>query len=287
MARVVILGCGRLGAAVGAQLAAAGHQVVGVRRSVGGNPGFPLLIGDLSDADALAGLPRADVILLAATPGLRRGRDHGLAIGVGLLNRLQPQARLVYTSTTAVYADAGGGWVDESGAVGGDDAVRALLAIEAAVLERADFLVLRCPALTGPGRGAAAKVATGAVTIAGDPLRPCSHIDAGDLAAVCVHSLLDDRGIGRQRGILNAAHPQPVAIQDLYLACARELGVACTITSNTTGITIGDTQPVRSLRVDARRLHALLPDLSWHAIASTLPSSTVPFPKELPCISTL
>ncbi len=267
MARVVILGCGRLGAAVGGLLLQAGHAVVGVRRQDGPDPGFRIVRGDLGDAALLATLPAADAILLAAAPGLRRGRDNGLAAGMAAVNRWLPQARFVYTGTTSVYADAGGAWVGESGAVGDDEAARALLAIESAVLARADSLVLRCPALTGPGRGATAKIATGQVAIAGDPLRPCSHIDAADLAAICVRALLDDHGIGRQRGILNAAHPQPVAIQDLYRARARELGVAITIS--------GDAQPVRSLRVDARRLHALLPGLSWRAIASSLPPSTV------------
>ena len=52
-------------------------------------------------ADSRRGLS----LLLAANPGLRRGRDNGLEAAVALVGKRYPHARFVYTSSTAVYAD--------------------------------------------------------------------------------------------------------------------------------------------------------------------------------------
>ncbi len=132
---VLILGCGTIGTLVGDLLAADGHQVVGVRRQPSvAEPGFRIVAGDIADPawwNRFAVISSAimdavdepgtsaffDAVLLAANPGLRRGRDNGLEPAVGLLSRHVPRARLVYTGSTAVYADAGGGDVDEDARV--------------------------------------------------------------------------------------------------------------------------------------------------------------------------
>lgn len=254
---ILILGCGRLGLAVGARLIAAGLAVTGLRRGTEEKTAFPMYHGDLADAGVLATLPAAEAILLCATPGLRRGGDHGLAAGVAALNRIQPRARLVYTGSTAVYADAEGGRVAEDGKLAEDDpAVAGLLAIERAVLARPQALVLRCPALIGPGRGEK-RVRSGLVQVAGDPGRPCSFLHADDLADICVAALAGRLG----GGVLNAAHPDAITLRELHQATADRLGVQCTIQ--------GDARKVRSLIVDARKLHALMPGHDWRGIART------------------
>lgn len=248
---VLILGCGRLGLAVGTALTAAGSTVIGLRRGAGTEAPFPVRSGDLAEAATLAALPEADAILLCATPGLRRGRDHGLLAGMQALARLQPRARLVYTGSTAVYADANGARVDEGGALAsGDPAVDGLLAIEGAVLARPHGLVLRCPALVGPGRGET-RVRTGLVQVTGDPQRRCSFIHADDLATVCVEALAGRLGAG----VLNVAHPETVTLEALHLATAKRLGVACRV--------VGDGQKVRSLGINTGRAQRLLPEMTW------------------------
>ena len=125
MAQVVILGCGYIGIELGRQLTAAGHEVTGVRRSDSGcqaieDAGFSSHQADLTDGDDRDGLPDADWLVFAASSG---GRDAAAArkIYVDALGdaidsygtRESPPDRLVYTSSTGVYGDHDGGWVDE------------------------------------------------------------------------------------------------------------------------------------------------------------------------------
>ncbi|WP_327051422.1 SDR family oxidoreductase [Halomicrococcus gelatinilyticus] len=122
---VAILGCGYVGIELGAQLTAAGHDVVGVRRSDAGgeaiaDAGFDAVQGDVTDPDDLAAVPAVDAVVYAASAG---GRDAAAAREVyveGLETAVEtfaarddPPDRFVYTSSTGVYGDRDGAWVDE------------------------------------------------------------------------------------------------------------------------------------------------------------------------------
>lgn len=123
--RVAILGCGYVGLELGRQLTAAGHGVTGVRRSADGiaaieRAGFSPVRADLTDADALAEVPDVDALVFAASAG---GGGASAARGVYLdgletvidhfSDREPSPERLVYTSSTGVYGDHEGDWVDE------------------------------------------------------------------------------------------------------------------------------------------------------------------------------
>ncbi len=122
--RVVILGCGYVGLELGRQLSS-DHEVVGVRRSELGiaeitEAGFGAVNADITDADALARVPDADAVVFAASSG---GRDAEAAREVYVdgqqtalsvfADRDHPPERYIYTSSTGVYGDHGGEWVDE------------------------------------------------------------------------------------------------------------------------------------------------------------------------------
>lgn len=251
--RVLVLGCGTAGAAAGRMLASRGHAVTGVRRGAGPDPGFPLLHGDAAEAATWRGLPQADAVLLTATPGFRRGGGNRLDRCAALV---PAHARLVYSGTTAVYGDAGGGAVAEDGALAPD--AGPLLAIEAAVLAHPDALVLRCPALTGPTRTriaerAAAAAASGSpLSVPGDPDRPFSILHDEDLAWLLAAAV--DGALAGVRGVLNAAHPQATTVRAHYQAQA---GIPITVVGDGTG------RPSRA--IDAGRLHRLLPGRAWRA----------------------
>jgi len=258
MSDVLILGCGVVGTLVGEDLASRGHKVIGVTRSAAASVvclGFELRPGDLADPawyDAL-GAQRFDAVLLAANPGLRRGRDNRLAEGARLVSQLLPGARFVYTGSTAVYADAKGADVDEDAALALDDpAVVGLVAIERAVLTHSDALVLRATALVGPTRTHALdRVRTGNCVVHGRSDRPFSYVHERDLAEICVEALLGSLG----RGVLNVASPERLTLAEYYATLARRAGVVCQI--------IADGDDVPSRRIDARRLHALCPEKRW------------------------
>jgi nucleoside-diphosphate-sugar epimerase len=123
--RVAILGCGYVGLELGRQLVD-DHQVVGVRRSDEGiaaieATGMDSVRADVTDADDLARVPDADAVVFAASSG-GRGVDAAREIYVDGLrtaierfgSRENSPDRLVYTSSTGVYGDHDGGWVDEA-----------------------------------------------------------------------------------------------------------------------------------------------------------------------------
>ena len=124
MTRVVIVGCGYVGCQLARELVAAGHEVTGVRRSSLDTvraTGADAVACDVTDPDTLDRLPDADWVVFAASSG-GRGADAARRVYVdGLANvrreyasRDQSPERLVYTSSTGVYGDHDGGWVDET-----------------------------------------------------------------------------------------------------------------------------------------------------------------------------
>ena len=122
--RVAILGCGYVGLELARQLGA-DHEVVGVRRSEAGlaaveETGADPVRADVTDAEDLEAVPDVDAVVFAASSG---GRGAEAARGVyvdGLRTvvrsfgaRERVPDRLVYTSSTGVYGDHDGEWVDE------------------------------------------------------------------------------------------------------------------------------------------------------------------------------
>ncbi len=123
--RVAILGCGYVGCELARQLRP-DHEVVGVRRSEAGlaaveATGAEAVRADVTDAAALERVPDADALVFAASSG-GRGAEAAERVYVDGLRtvietfgaRESPPERLVYTSSTGVYGDHDGGWVDET-----------------------------------------------------------------------------------------------------------------------------------------------------------------------------
>jgi nucleoside-diphosphate-sugar epimerase len=119
---VAILGCGYVGLELARQL---DDEVVGVRRSEAGldavaETGADPVQADVTDADALAAVPDVDAVVFAASSGGRGAEAarevyvEGLRTAIDhFCGRANPTERIVYTSSTGVYGDHGGDWVDE------------------------------------------------------------------------------------------------------------------------------------------------------------------------------
>ncbi|WP_227131889.1 NAD-dependent epimerase/dehydratase family protein [Halorubellus salinus] len=180
--RVVVLGCGYVGIELGRQLVDRGHDVVGVRRSESGldaieGAGFDGVQADVTDAESVAALPDADALVFAASSG-GRGADaarevyvDGLQTALGeYATRDDPPRRLVYTSSTGVFGDHGGDWVDESTPIDPTTAKTRVLAAAEAVALAADRLygidgtVARFAGLYGPDRYRLERYVDGPVT---------------------------------------------------------------------------------------------------------------------------
>ncbi len=122
MARIVIAGCGDVGTRVGLRLTAAGHEVWGLRRNPDGLPAaLRPLAADLTDTASLAALPDGvDVVVYSAAAGGYRPELYRAAYVDGVANllavlgsRRQGLRRLLLVSSTSVYGQQDGAWVDE------------------------------------------------------------------------------------------------------------------------------------------------------------------------------
>ena len=179
--RVVILGCGYLGLELGKQLESCGNRVVGVRRSDTGldaieSAGFEAIKADVTDQDSLDSIPDADwVVFAASAPGAstaaRKTYVDGLETAIrAFAGRSNPPSRFVYTSSTGVYGDRDGDWVDESTPLSPTtDRERTLVDAERVALEETnsgvlDRTVVRLAGMYGPGRYGLDRYLTGPVT---------------------------------------------------------------------------------------------------------------------------
>jgi len=177
VSRVVIVGCGYVGLELGRQLRP-DHEVVGVRRSDEGlaairDAGLDPVRADVTDPDSLTDLPDASWLVFAASSG-GRGPDAARRVFVeGLTNvvdecaaRSSPPGRLVYTSSTGVYGDHDGDWVDESTPVDPTTPKTEVLAAaeEVALDAPIDATVVRFAGLYGPDRYRLERYLDGPVT---------------------------------------------------------------------------------------------------------------------------
>ena len=178
--RVVVFGCGYVGLELGRQLTEAGHDVVGVRRSEEGldaieSAGLSAVRADVTDPASLSAVPDADWLVFAASSG-GRGADAARRLYVDGLrttldrfaNRDDPPERLVYTSSTGVYGDHDGDWVDEETDLEPTTEKTEVLArAERVALTAADVIdgtVARFAGLYGPGRYRLERYLDGPVT---------------------------------------------------------------------------------------------------------------------------
>ena len=123
--RIAILGCGYVGLELARQ-AGDEHEVIGVRRSPDGldaieATGATAVQADVTDADDLSAVPDVDSLVFAASSG-GRGAEAAERVYVDGLqtvieafgNRAFSPDHLIYTSSTGVYGDHDGDWVDET-----------------------------------------------------------------------------------------------------------------------------------------------------------------------------
>lgn len=199
--RVLLAGCGDVGLRVARLLRARGAEVWGLRRGGGADAVADLhwLHGDLGNPASLRDLPRGltQVVYLPA-PG-RGDADAYRALFPGglrnLLAALDQSAlrRVLLVSSSAVYGDHAGAWVDESTPTAPlADNGKALRATERwlAAARPADALVLRLAGLYGPGRaGLLTRLRAGVAHVPRQERHWANRLHVDDAAAAIAHLL--------------------------------------------------------------------------------------------------
>ncbi|MGY2743521.1 SDR family oxidoreductase [Arthrobacter sp. UYCu723] len=233
---VLLAGCGDLGTEAGLLFAAAGHRVVGWRRSPEKLPAeIEGAAADLSSgvlppipADTTAVVvaiaadsPTEDAYRAAYVGGLSNVLDAVLASGAGI-------RRVLFVSSTAVYGDAGGGWIDErTTPEPGGFSGRTLREAEELLYRRlrgtgVTPVVLRLGGIYGPGRTRLIdQVRGGAAVIPAEP-RFTNRIHRDDAAAAIVQLCTMDAVPGP---VYLGVDNEPAELGEVLSFLAAELGL--------------------------------------------------------------
>lgn len=219
----LIVGCGDVGLRIARRLIAAGRSVAAiVRRAAAAETllqqGIRAQVIDL-DGPAAVRLPASAWVFWCAPPppqGLCDTR----------LRRYLPQLegrRVIYGSTTGVYGDCGGRWIDEDEPPAPlHDRGRRRLDAETALRESGvDHVVLRIPGIYGPGRWPLERLQAGTPVIDPAEAPPSNRIHAEDLATVAL--LAAERGVGGR--IYHVGDGQPTTMTDYFYRVADHFGL--------------------------------------------------------------
>jgi nucleoside-diphosphate-sugar epimerase len=199
MANILIAGCGYVGTALGISLATAGHVVWGLRRVAEGLPPSIRHLGaNLTAPQTLHALPLGlDVVFYTAAPHSSDAAAYRAIYVDGLRHLLEALARqhqlprrVFFTSSTAVYAQSTGEWVDETSPTepqhfGGS---RVLEGERIVLAGPFPATVLRLGGIYGPGRTSLIeRVRQGLATCSDGPPLYTNRIHRDDCAGALHH----------------------------------------------------------------------------------------------------
>ncbi|WP_426765985.1 SDR family oxidoreductase [Pseudarthrobacter sp. 1G09] len=198
---ILLAGCGDLGTEAGLRFAGLGHRVVGWRRSPSKLPAaIDGVAADLSSAQLPAVPADTSVVVIAVAADAPREDAYRAAYVDGVAHVLDAlerdgviPRRVLFVSSTAVYGDAGGGWVDEGtppepGGFSGRVLVEAEDLLRSRLAGSGTAAVsLRLGGIYGPGRTRLIdQVRSGSAVISQD-IRYTNRIHRDDAAAALVH----------------------------------------------------------------------------------------------------
>lgn len=222
--RALIIGAGDTGTRIINGGHAQGWQCTGLVHSEAGiarvrtTGATPLAV----DLDApLPVLPSADVIFYCAPPP-REGHDDPRMAQILAAYPPESVQRLIYISTSGVYGDCQGKWVDETRALNpGSPRSHRRAAAEQRIADwGGDHIILRAPGIYGPDRLPIDRVRAGQPILAGADAPWTNRIHVTDLAEIALTAAKR----GPARVIYNASDGNPTPMPDYYHALAKRLG---------------------------------------------------------------
>ena len=220
----VVIGCGYTGAYVARALVGRGASLTITRRDRAeaeymaqqlGATGRGVDLGEPSSLDDV--IPDGAIVVCLAPPA----HDPAFEIQT-LVKAARAAAKIVYVSSTGVYAPAAGDWVDESWPIAPATASgKARVAAEAALADaQVPVVILRAAGIHGPGRKMADRIREGTHRVIGDGSSHVSRIHVVDLVAAIIAA-----GTLPVTGVFNVADDDPSPIGEVADAFAAKLGV--------------------------------------------------------------
>jgi nucleoside-diphosphate-sugar epimerase len=226
--RIAIIGCGYVGGEVGRLLVGHGHDVVGTTTTPSRREAIRLTG---VKADRLAEVLRdRELVLLTIAPAPGGDYREVYLKGVGQLLGALPGSevrRIIYTSSTSVYAQEDGSWVDESSPAEPDsDNGRVLRETERALLAGTEgssvaTTVLRLSGIYGPGRDPATRLSRLAGSERDDGESYVNMVHSEDLVSALIR-LVDHPFCG----LLNLSDDHPTTRREYYDRLMATAGLA-------------------------------------------------------------
>lgn len=211
MNRMLIFGLGYSASHLAEKLRADGWQVNATGRA--GNLEFT------DDAAVKQAIASASHILSSVPPDRHTGADPVLA-RYGEAIKSAPAHWTGYISSTGVYGDVGGAWVDESAPIGGGRRKDRSDADQAWQDLRDNVTVFRLPGIYGPGRSPLDRVRSGEAKRIDMPQQIFSRIHVSDIAAA-IRASFDG-----PPGVYNIADDLPAPQHEVIAYAATLLGIA-------------------------------------------------------------
>jgi nucleoside-diphosphate-sugar epimerase len=213
MATVLVAGCGYVGMAFAELAANKGHDVVALRRTAHPMPpGVRLVQADLLLPESLNGLPDGiELVAYAAAADASTDEAYERTYVTGLSNLLQslkrrgaPIRRVLFTSSTGVYGQADGSWVDETSPTAPESFTGTRMLEGERVLFESGFpaIALRLGGIYGPGRTRLIDmVKSGQAKRATGPVQYTNLIHRDDCAGAIAHLLSHPNPQARYNGV--------------------------------------------------------------------------------------
>ncbi len=222
----LIVGCGYLGKTLARLWLAQSHRVLATTRGRGDELaalGIEPIVCDVLDPATLR-FPTVDAVAYAVALDRNSGRSMRDVYVQGLANVLEqlPPSKFVYVSSSSVYGQTAGEWVDETSVTEpGEESGQVVLEAERLLQSRRpEANILRFSGIYGPGRLLRQKSILAGETIVGDADKWLNLIHVHDGAAA-VAAAAERAEPGRT---FNVCDHQPVRRRDFYREMARLLG---------------------------------------------------------------
>ncbi|WP_144299481.1 NAD-dependent epimerase/dehydratase family protein [Elioraea rosea] len=226
-ARLIVFGLGYSGTVAARAAAARGAHVTVVTRDPGSAAAEALRAEGLAVASFDAP-PVGEATHLLATAAPAEGGEPVLAAHREAIAAARGLRWIGYLSTTGVYGDRGGAWVEETSTPApGQPRSQRRLAAERAweeVAARADAPVdlIRLSGIYGPGRSAIDEVREGTARRVIKPGHAFSRIHVEDIAGLVAAAMARPPGVPVR--VLHGADDEPAASADVVAEAARLLG---------------------------------------------------------------
>ncbi|MBA3832967.1 MAG: NAD-dependent epimerase/dehydratase family protein [Chthoniobacterales bacterium] len=228
MTRVLIAGCGYVGAATADLFHGDGWEVEGwtyspeSAQSLMAKP-YAVRAVDISDREAVTrAATKFDVVIHCASSGGGGPEDYRRVYLEGariLLQTLRPH-RFIFTSSTSVYAQKEGEWVDEESAAEPMHETGRILRETEELVRQNGGTSARLAGIYGPGRSALLrKFLSGKAAIEGNGERFLNQVHRDDVARALLHLLALPNG----SQIVNVTDDQPLTQRACYEWLAAKL----------------------------------------------------------------